>query len=159
APRSLQGAADERNTLGMFGSGAIEMVAREMSEELIAARDQAKKQAAASGRAVTVALETKGVKFGQVTAQPDGTVDTSKVQGVDPDLVIKPFHQKGVVVSLREFTNNAFFHHHGMQPVERFGLNTDSDGDGVTNELSVGDVTATTLFQAALGVPGRVIPR
>ena len=27
------------------------------------------------------------------------------------------------------------------------------------NELSVGDITAATVFQAALGVPGQVIPR
>jgi len=30
------------------------------------------------------------------------------VEGVDVDLIIKPFHQKGVVISIREFTVNAF---------------------------------------------------
>jgi hypothetical protein len=159
APGSVRGAANERNTLGMFGSGAIEMLAREMSADLIARREQAKQQAASTGQPVSVELVTKGVSFGRLTARPDGSVDTGGVEGVDPDLVIKPFHQKGVVLSLRQFTNNAYFHHHGMQPVERFGPNTDSDGDGVTDELSVGDITAATLFQAALGVPGQVIPR
>lgn len=156
---TLQGAADERNTLGMWGSGAIEMLAREMSTELISLRERARQDAAANGHPVTVELVTKGVHFGHLTANPDGSVNAGGVEGVDADLVIKPFHQKGVVVSVRQFTNNAFFHHHGMQPVERFGPNTDSDGDGVANELSVGDVTATTLFQAALGVPGQRIPR
>jgi hypothetical protein len=159
APGSLEGAADERNTLGVFGSGAIEMLAREMSADMIALRANALARAAAEGQNVTVSLDTKGVNFGQLTARPDGSVDTGGVRGVNADLIIRPFHQKGVVVSLREFTNNAFFHHFGMQPVERFGLNTDSDGDGVVNELSVGDVTATTIFQAALGVPGQRIPR
>lgn len=159
APGTIQGAANERNTLGMFGSGAIEMLAREMSEELIALREKAKQQAASSGQAVTVSLDTKGVNFGELTVNADGTVNTSAIEGVDPDLIIKPYHQKGVVVSLREFTNNAFQHHHGMLPVERFGVNTDPDGDGVVNEVSVGDITATTLFQAALGVPGQRIPR
>jgi CxxC motif-containing protein (DUF1111 family) len=32
-------------------------------------------------------------------------------------------------------------------------------GDGVINELTVGDITAVTLFQAQLGTPGRVIPQ
>jgi len=159
APGSLQGAADERNTLGMFGSGAIEMLAREMSADLIALRENAVRGAAASGRKVTISLETKGVKFGSLTARPDGSIDSSGVEGVDADLIVRPFHQKGVVVSLREFTNNAYFHHHGMQSVERFGLNTDPDGDGVLNELTIGDVTAATLFQAALGIPGQRIPR
>ena len=159
APGSLRGAADERNTLGMFGSGVIEMLAREMTTELQGIRQTAATQAANSGNPVTLPLVAKGVQFGAVTVQPDGTVDTSAVQGVNADLVIRPFHQKGVVVSLREFTNNAFFHHHGMQPVERFGADTDSDGDGVVNELSVGDITAATLFQAQLPVPGQVIPR
>jgi len=159
APGTLQDAADERNTLGMFGSGAIEMLAREMTADLQGIRDRARQQAAGSGKSATLPLVTKGVSFGAITAQPDGTLVTSGVEGVDPDLVIRPFHQKGVVVSLRQFTNNAYFHHHGLQPVERFGANTDSDGDGVTNELSVGDITASTLYQAQLGVPGQVIPR
>lgn len=159
APGSVQGAADERNTLGMFGSGAIEMLAREMSSDMIALRERAKARAAANHVDVTVALVTKGIEFGTLTAHPDGTVDTTGVEGVDGDLIIKPFHQKGVAVSVRQFTNNAFPHHHGMQPVERFGLNTDSDGDGVVNELTVGDITAATIFQVSLGVPGRRIPR
>ena len=159
APLTLKGAANERNTLGMFGSGVIEMLAREMTVELQSIRTRAQSQARSSGSDVTLPLVAKGVRFGAITAQADGTVLTAEVEGVDADLIIKPFHQKGVVVSLREFTNNAFHHHHGLQPVERFGLNTDPDGDGVTNELSVGDLTAATLYQAALGVPGQVIPR
>jgi hypothetical protein len=143
---------NERNTLGMFGAGAIEMLAREMSAELGAqVRDLP------DG---THILMTKGVQF-EVTVT-GGKVVASK--GVDTDLVIKPFHQAGVVVSLREFTVNAFNQHHGMQAEERFdlnltkGANPDHDEDGVRRELTVGDITAATLFQAALGVPGRVLP-
>jgi len=145
--------SDERNTLGMFGSGAIEMLAREITVELKAQADQLP-----DGEHV---LSSKGVNF-EVTIR-DGDVIASK--GVDIDLVIKPFHQSGVVVSLREFTVNAFNHHHGMQAEERFDLNldtgfkTDFDGDGVERELTIGDITAATIFQAAMGVPIQVLPK
>jgi CxxC motif-containing protein (DUF1111 family) len=75
-----------------------------------------------------------------------------------PSLIIRPFHQAGNVISLRQFSNNAFNHHHGIQSTERFGLNTDPDGDGVVNELTRADVTAVSIFQATMAVPGRVIP-
>ena len=88
----------------------------------------------------------------------DGTLDTSQVEGVDDDLVIKPFHQKAVVASVREFTVNAMNHHHGIQPVERFGAGTDPDGDGIADELTEGDITALTVFQVTLPTPGRVTP-
>ncbi len=45
-----------------------------------------------------------------------------------------------------------------MQAEERFGLNTDPDGDGFTNELTVADLTAVSIFQATLAVPGHVSP-
>ncbi len=161
--------SDERNTLGMNGSGAIEMLAREMTTDMIAIREAAIAQAKASGTTVTNQLNTKGVNFGQITAKPDGSVDTSHVVGVDADLIIKPFHQKGVVNSVRVFTVNAYNHHHGMEPVERFGIGqkdnkgniittNDFDEDGVPDELTVGDITAATLFQVAMNIPGRVIP-
>lgn len=150
--------SNERNTLGMMGAGPVEMLAREMSNELIAIRDAAKSQALASGLPVTRELSAKGVGFGSITVMPDGKIDPSGIEGVDWDLIVKPFHQKGAVVSLREFTNNAMNHHHGMQSVERFGQDVDPDQDGVVNELTVGDITATTIFQAALNTPGRIIP-
>jgi len=148
--------SNERNTLGMFGSGAIEMLAREMSAELIAIRQAAAAEASAGGMKVTRPLTAKGVSFGSVSVMPDGRIDPTGIEGVDWDLIIKPFHQKGAVVSLREFTNNAMNHHHGMQSVERFGWGADPDLDGVVNELTVGDITAVTIFQAALPAPGPV---
>ncbi len=152
-----------RNTLGMFGSGAIEMLAREMTVELHRLRDQALALAIETDEPVTVPLDTKGVNFGSITAYPDGTIDTTHCQGIDADLVVKPFHQAGVVVSLRQFTVNAMNHHHGMQAEERFDINPvvnnpDFDWDGVRRELTVGDITAAVIYQAALGVPGRLLP-
>jgi hypothetical protein len=115
-------------------------------------------------------LVSKGVSFGTIARTPDGRWDTSGVVGlplasvraggseIPPSLAIRPFHQAGQVVSLREFTNTSFNHHHGIQSTERFGVDTDPDGDGVRNELTRADVTAVTVFQATLQVPGRVIP-
>ncbi len=150
--------SNNRNTVGMHGAGAIEMLAREISDELIAIREEAAATAADSGASQRRELIGKGVQFGYITVLPDGRVDPTEIEGVDWDLIIKPFHQKGAVVSLREFTNNAMNHHHGMQTTERFGENLDPDLDGMSNELTVGDVTATTIYQAALPVPTRVIP-
>lgn len=153
----------ERNTLALMGSGAIEMLAREMTADLRAIRDQARVDAVGSGAPAVRDLVTKGVSFGRITAFPDGTFETRAVRGVDADLAVRPFHQKGAVVSLREFTVNAYNHHHGMQAVERFGRartgSDDFDEDGVPDELTVGDITAATIFQAALNTPGQVIPR
>lgn len=160
---TLQTVANLRATTGLFGAGYLEMVARQMTAELQAIRDTL-----ALGE--TRALVAKGVAFGWLTRQPDGAWDTSKVEGLPraslvaptpvdrPSLILRPWHQASNVVSLREFTNTAFNHHHGMQATERFGVDTDPDGDGITNELTRADITAVTLYQATLAVPGRVIP-
>ena len=58
----------------------------------------------------------------------------------------------------REFTNDALNHHHGIQTRERFGAGADPDGDGFVDETTRADVTAAVIFQAAMAVPGRVIP-
>ena len=171
---SLRGAVDEagafvtlpdvanyRATIGMFGSGYIEMLARQMTADLRSIRD-----GLAPGG--SVALEAKGVSFGVLSRSADGsTYDVSQVEGLPeqslqgdvPSLVIQPFHQSGSVVSLRQFTNNAFNHHHGIQAEERFGAGLDADGDGFVNELTRADITAVSLWQASLQVPGQVVPR
>jgi len=59
------------------------------------------------GEASTQQLVSKDVTFGSITAHPDGIVDLSAIEGVDNDLVIRPFGQKGVMTSLRQFTLNA----------------------------------------------------
>ncbi len=157
--QTLKTVGNERNTLGMFGSGFIELLAREMTADLQAIRDEAIALATDTRTSVFLPLTSKGVSFGWITALPDGSVQTDRVEGVDTDLVIKPFHQKGVDVSLRSFTVESLNHHHGMQPAELFGDGIDADGDGVVNEITRGDVTALVVFQATLPVPGQVLPR
>lgn len=163
-PVSLQTAADLRATTGMFGSGYLEMLARQMTEELQLRRDSMK-------LGETKELIAKGIRFGKLTFTKAGLWDTSQVVGLPrlsllttgshnpPTLVIRPWHQASNAVSLREFTNTAFNQHHGIQSTERFGLDTDPDGDGFKNELTRADVTAVSVWQATLQAPGRVIPR
>jgi hypothetical protein len=156
---NLQSVANSRNTLGMFGSGYIEMLARQITADLQAIRD-----AIPVGKSAP--LTSKGLSFGTLTRTAASSWNTAGVTGLQasslagnpPNLIIRPFHQAGAVISLRQFTNNAMNHHHGIQPTERFGVGTDPDGDGFENELTEADVTATTIFQAAMAVPGRVIP-
>ena len=149
--------SNERNTNHLFGAGLIELLAREMSQDLAQLRSAGLKKARSSGSLVTVELTTKGVSFGKLDIQPDGVVDTRKLEGIDTDLVIKPFSQKGVIASLRQFTVNALNHHHGMQATERFGArwtgSDDFDEDGVLNEINDGDVSALVLWQASLKPP------
>ena len=130
-----------------------------MSKDLISQRASAEIISLNESRNVRIELISKGITFGFLTAKANGTLDTSEIVGVDKDLIIKPFTQKGVVPSLRVFTNNAMNHHHGIQPTEIFGENTDADGDGVINELTMGDVTALTIFQATLPAPHQVWPK
>ncbi|MDB4798390.1 thiol oxidoreductase [Verrucomicrobia bacterium] len=161
---TLNTIANSRATLGMFGSGFIEMLARQITVELQAQRDGLEP-------GDSVELSAKGIGFGSLSRRADGTWDTSRIEGIaamsliadgsetSPSLIIRPFHQAGNVISIRQFSNNAFNHHHGIQSMERFGTDTDPDGDGHQNEMTRGDMTSVSVFQAAMAVPGRVIPR
>ena len=123
---TMNTATNDRKPIGMHGSGFLEMVARQMTAELQSERD-----ATASGS--SRALTTKRISFGVITRRADGTWDTSRVSGLPapslrtsgaqpPSLIILPYHQAGAVVSIRQFTNNAMNHHHGMQSEEALGL-------------------------------------
>ena len=151
--------SNERNTNALQGSGLIELLAREMTAELRSLRSQAITTARQNGNTVTIDLETKGVPFGQLTAFSDGSLDVSGIEGIDDDLTLRPFSQKGVFASLRQFTVNALNAHHGIQASERFGARwtgtSDFDKDGIENELSVGQVSALVAWQAALPPPTR----
>src|SRR4030095_7044700 len=50
-----------------------------------------------------------------ITGRPDGSVDTSKVTGVDPDLRIKPFFAEGSEFSIRRFIVGALHNEMGLE--------------------------------------------
>jgi len=161
---SLQSIANLRATTGMFGAGYLEMLARQITEELQRVRSSIKP-------GETKELVAKGIHFGKLTLTKQGLWDTSQVEGLGrlsllttgsnnpPTLAIRPWHQASNLISLRDFTDTAFNQHHGIQSTERFGLDTDPDGDGFKNEMTRADLTAVTIYQAILQAPGRVIPR
>jgi CxxC motif-containing protein (DUF1111 family) len=92
-----------------------------------------------------------------LTAHADGLVDLEALDGVDADLIVRPFSRKGVFTSLRQFTINALNTHHGMEASERFGArwtgSHDFAGGGVSDAVSPGDVSALVAFQATLPPP------
>lgn len=151
--------SNERGSTALHGSGLIELLAREMTRDLQALRDDALERARRTGAAQVAKLASKGVSFGSVTANPDGSLDISTIEGIDPDLVLRPFSQKGVFGSLRQFSINALNSHHGIQAVERFGATwtgtRDFDADEVPDEIGAADISALVAFQATLPAPSR----
>ncbi len=170
APQDMEWAFDsvapdlsmERGTTAIHGAGLLELLAREMTRDLQAQRASAVAEARRTGDTVRVGLASKGVSFGSLAVDPDGFLDVSDLAGIHPDLIVKPFSQKAVTRSLRQFTVTAFNTHHGLQATERFGTRwtggADFDKDGVADELGPGDVTAAVLFQAALPPPRQRLP-
>jgi hypothetical protein len=145
----------ERNTPHLFGAGAIQRLAEEMTVELRAARAWAGEAACASGKPRSMQLRPNGIDFGTITALPTQaqpcvpSFEESGVVGVDSDLVIRPFRWKGADLMLRAFVREAANNELGMQAVELVGRGVDGDHDGVIDELSVGDVSALEIYVAA----------
>jgi Di-haem oxidoreductase, putative peroxidase len=106
---------DSRDAPHLFGLGLKEMLADEMTTDLRSTRDLAVMLAKQLKRPMTLKLETKGVRFGSITGNPDGSVDCSKVQGVDSDLRIRPFFAQGGTISIREFIVGALHNEMGLE--------------------------------------------
>ena len=157
----------ERNTPHVFAPGAIQRLAEEMTDALSADRQRLVNDVCRTGRSGTVVLDAKGVNFGTLSATRTATApactvtfNTDNVRGVDfqpsvdnpaapTDLIVRPFQWKGSVPFLRDFNRGAAHNELGMQAVEIVGDNVDGDFDGVTNELTIGDMTALAVYMAA----------
>lgn len=106
---------DSRDAGHLFGLGLKEMLADEITTDLRSTRDLAVILAQQMKHPVTLKLLSKGIRYGSITANPDGSVDTSKVQGVDADLRVKPFFAEGSTISIREFVVGALHNEMGME--------------------------------------------
>ena len=162
-----------RNPPAVIGLGFVQAVAVEMTSELQWLRTMALDEAVSSQSARTVALETTGVAFGTLTARPDGSVDTTGVEGIDADLVVRPFGWKGKFATLRRTIEDAARVHFGVQSAvlaaasqqspnpELLGPGPnwwDPDNDGVQREIEEGTLTAASVYLAMLESPVIVPP-
>lgn len=137
----------------LFGGGGVEMLAKEMTVDLQALLAQARTAPAGT----VTSLDTHGVHFGSITSLGGGNVDVDP-EGIGPAdpyqstmsepefLVVRPFGRKGDAFSMRDFDRGAMQFHFGRQPVEVVGANTDPDGDGVVNEVTVEQMTNLHIF-------------
>lgn len=157
-PLEFDGVADYNGRFAnppfLFGGGGVELLGKEMTADLQALLDQA--QASPSG--TVISLDTHGVNFGSIMSLGNGEVDLSNVEGIgftddlnatrppEEVLIVRPFGRKGENFSMRDFDRGAMQFHFGMQPVEVVGFGLDSDGDGVANEVTVGEMTALHIF-------------
>jgi hypothetical protein len=145
----------QRNTPHLFGGGAIQVLAEEMTETLHAQRDSARQQACFRGSS-TQELSAKGISFGEIKANRkfgspcQVSFDTSDIDGVDADLIVRPFQWKGSIATVRAFVRDASHGELGVTPDELLAdPNVDSDGDGIVSEATVGDMTALAFYIAA----------
>src|SRR6266851_3061318 len=106
---------DSRDAPHLFGLGIKEMLADEITTDLRGIRDQAIADAIKKQRPVKKPLVSKGINYGFITGNPDGSVDTSQVAGVDPDLRVKPFFAEGSTISIREFVVGALHKEMGLE--------------------------------------------
>lgn len=140
----------QRNTPHLFGAGALQRLAEEMTVDLATQVEEAREISCASAVSeVTVPLASKSISFGEATLRCDGSDDLAGLEGIDEDLVVKPFQWKGNTATLRQFNRDASHNELGMQAVEIVGYGVDGDSDGIVDELSVGDISALSIYVAA----------
>jgi hypothetical protein len=124
-PRGTAGAGgnvvtrpDSRDAPHLFGLGLVEMLADEITTDLRRIRSNAIQSAAQTQAPQRRTLRSKGVSYGFITALPDGTLDTSEVDGVNADLRVRPFFHHGGTISMREFIVGAFKAEMGLEAAD-----------------------------------------
>ena len=162
------GSADQRNAPDLLGLGPVALLAHEMSAALQAEAAGASEHARAEGRLVEQPLSAKGVSFGRVVANPNGRLSYAAVEGVDPDLTIRPFGWKGHQATLRDMAEESLHIHQGLlstriQLAVRDGSLdaapygkgpwSDVDEDGVSLEIDSGMLTTVVAYLAQLEAP------
>jgi hypothetical protein len=162
------------------GLGLVQLLAADMTRELQRQRDSLAVAARALGQPQRQALAAQGVSFGFLTVAADGTLDTRELQGVDRDLVVRPFGWRGQHATLRSFVTQAVEQHLGLDaaPIrgaERFAAahppatdpaaepalaaeehrlsRLDEDRDGIPDEVTPGQITSLATYLALLDVP------
>lgn len=121
-----------RDAPHLFGLGLVEMLADEITGDLRKIQEAAIQNAMSGGSPVTLELESKDIEYGWITAFPDGSVDTSAVEGVNDDLRVRPFFAEGGTISMREFLVGAFNAEMGLESPDPDLLAASGGADVVT---------------------------
>jgi hypothetical protein len=136
---------DSRDAPHLFGLGLKEMLADEITAGLRKDRADAIAEARRERRTVTKTLSSKGINYGSIRARPDGSVDTSGVRGVDPDLRVRPFFLHGETISIREFIVGALNAEMGLDAVDSDTFNASKGQRVVTPSGMVLDGTTDKI--------------
>lgn len=157
-----------RNAPQIVGAGFVQALALEMTDDLSLLRNHLRDDAVQSGATKTVELVSKGVHFGTLSSDSNGVIDLSAVEGIDRDLVVRPFGWKGTIARLRRFVEDAARLHFGIQSTVLAANNQtspdpahlgdgpnwfDPDNDGVARELEEGSLSATGVYMMLLESP------
>jgi hypothetical protein len=144
---------DSRDTPHLFGLGLQEMLADEITHDLRVIRAAAVAEATAEHRAVELALIAKGISYGAIRANADGSLDTSGVVGVNPDLRVRPFFAHGGTVSIREFAVGALNAEMGLEAPDPDLLSASSGGVVTTPSGMVLDGTMDAVEAPPVASP------
>jgi hypothetical protein len=109
---------DSRDAPHLFGLGLQEMLADEITRDLRAIGDAARNRAGRLGASVRVELRSKNLRYGWLTMHPDGSADDGEIEGVDPDLRVKPFFAEGSAFSIRQFVVGALNAEMGLEAAD-----------------------------------------
>lgn len=150
-----------RNPPHVLGTGYTQRLATEMTTELQAQAEATKVVAQRNLNTTQVfMLKSKGVEFGKYSVVCSSysacTENASEVVGVQQDLVVRPFQWGGIASSVRHFARDALDFHFSVQAVEKVG-HKDCDLDGLSDEITVGNVTALTSYVAMFRPPHQMI--
>ena len=145
---------DSRDAPHLFGLGLKEMIADEITTDLRNIRAQAIAEAKSRGRSITKPLVSKGIFYGSITAAPSGTLDTSAVKGVDPDLRVRPFFHHGGTISIREFIVGALKNEMGMEAADPDLLTASAGGKVTTPSGMVLDGSLDAIEAPPASDPG-----
>jgi len=158
------GSGDARNPPALIALGVVEALGREMTRDLQRQRDELVRDATKAGAAREKRLSAKGVDFGVLHANAKGDLDPSGLEGLDPDLVVKPFGWKGTLPDVMAFVDDALQIHIGIQSdgllataspdvVGHGNDAADPDDDGHRGEFGRGPRAAMAAHLALLELP------
>jgi len=147
----------------LFGGGGVGLLGKEMTWDL----QQLLALARVSPPGTVTQLITHGVDFGTITTvDAAGNVELD-LQGIGPRdltgkaaedvLIVRPFGRKGEAFTMRDFDRGAMQFHFGMQPVEVVGPGFDEDRDGISDEVSIDEMTVLHIFDVT-NPPPRMLP-